>query len=178
MRRKEALNLGLKRYFTGKPCNEGHVAERSIYRGCVICAREDQSRYRENNPEKCRELKARCYEANKEERKEGVKRWARNNKDKVNHLSAKKRATKLQATPSWANEFFISEAYSLAQERTEKTGINWHVDHIVPLRSKKVCGLHCEFNLQVITAKQNMHKHNNTWPNMFSNVTSEIISSL
>lgn len=36
--RKDAKRVGLKRYFTGKPCREGHVAERQVCTGhCVVC---------------------------------------------------------------------------------------------------------------------------------------------
>ena len=33
--RADAKALGLKRYFTGKPCKHGHVAERTMNRICV-----------------------------------------------------------------------------------------------------------------------------------------------
>ena len=35
--RKEALCLGLKRYYTGKPCKHGHLSERLISYGCITC---------------------------------------------------------------------------------------------------------------------------------------------
>lgn len=39
--RAEARARGLKRYFTGKPCKHGHVAERQTGgKGCLECARE------------------------------------------------------------------------------------------------------------------------------------------
>lgn len=79
---------------------------------------------------------------------------------------AKRRARKKCATVKWANEFFISEAYHLAELRTKITGIKWEVDHIVPLQSKLVCGLHCEHNLQVIPRSENLKKSNVFWPDM------------
>lgn len=79
---------------------------------------------------------------------------------------ARRRAKKLQATPKWATPFFITEAYRLAMLRSKVMGFKWHVDHIVPLRSSIVCGLHVENNLRVIPASQNQSKGNRTWPNM------------
>ena len=75
-------------------------------------------------------------------------------------------ARKAQAMPSWANEFFIEEAYHLAQLRSSMFGFPWHVDHVVPLTSKLVCGLHTEANLQVIPGVENLSKNNRYWPDM------------
>lgn len=75
-----------------------------------------------------------------------------------------RRYSKEQATPSWANQFFIAEAYRLARLRETLCGGKWHVDHIVPLKSKLVCGFHCEANLQVIPAIDNLRKSNRYWP--------------
>lgn len=65
-----------------------------------------------------------------------------------------------KAKPPWANAFFLREIYSLARLRTKLTGIEWHVDHIIPLSSKHVCGLHVHDNLQVIPAVSNLIKSN------------------
>lgn len=63
-------------------------------------------------------------------------------------------------------ELVEHEAYALKHLRKAATGIEWDVDHIVPLQSKIVCGFHNEFNLAVITAKENNAKRNYYWPNM------------
>jgi len=86
---------------------------------------------------------------------------------KFHAQTAKRRAIHKNAKSKWGNSFFIEEAYKLTLIREKLTGIKWHVDHIVPLINDKVCGLHNEFNLQVIPAKENLIKGNRTWPNSF-----------
>ena len=56
--------------------------------------------------------------------------------------------------PKWANLDVISEIYKQSREE----GLT--VDHIVPLNNKRVCGLHCEHNLQLLTAEENRRKGN------------------
>jgi hypothetical protein len=92
--------------------------------------------------------------------------WCKRNSDKCVAYVQARRARKMNATPKWANKFFIDEIYHLAKLRTKMLGSEWHVDHIVPLKSKRVCGLHVENNLRVIPATQNLEKHNSHWPDM------------
>lgn len=92
------------------------------------------------------------------------KRWKAKNAHRVRAYLDKRKQFLKQAKPSWANDFFISEAYHLARLRTTLTGIPWQVDHIVPLVSDLVCGLHWEGNLQVITRTENATKNNKFTP--------------
>lgn len=94
------------------------------------------------------------------------RKWERNNPGKANAKTARRYASKTKATPAWADIECIAEFYDLAARRTRATGIRWDVDHIVPLRSAQVCGLHVEHNLRVIPMRQNQSKGNRYWPDM------------
>ncbi len=48
--RAEAIRLGVKSYFTGKPCKNGHLSERHAKGNCLACGRERQAA-RLNTPE-------------------------------------------------------------------------------------------------------------------------------
>lgn len=102
-------------------------------------------------------------EANPEKIIKCRKNWKANNTDKVNANTAKRRAVKLQATPKWLSEDdykTMEQMYKMAQRETIRTGTKFHVDHIIPLKGKNVCGLHCPSNLQVIPAEENCKKSN------------------
>ena len=85
-----------------------------------------------------------------------VEQWQKDrlNKHKRHYIQA-------LATPAWRNKEKIKELYAYRDKMCEIHGQGaYHVDHIVPIQGEKVCGLHCEFNLQVITAHENKSKNN------------------
>lgn len=128
-------------------------------------AAQDARRYAKNTAR----ILARCkrYRAtHSEETAASAKQWDIDNAAKRVAMAGDRRAKKRNATPKWANKFFIDEIYDLARRRTKATGFKWHVDHIVPLKHPLVQGLHVEFNLQVIPASENSRKKNYYWPNM------------
>lgn len=89
-----------------------------------------------------------------------LKEWGKKNRAKKNDSTAKWRARKKQATPAWANQSIILFYYEIATMITRETGMKVHVDHIIPLTSDVVCGLHCEQNLQLMSAGDNIRKSN------------------
>jgi hypothetical protein len=64
---KEAKAKGLARYFTGKPCKRGHIAERFIAGGCVECKPIRDGLYLAANYDKEAERKRRWREKSPEE---------------------------------------------------------------------------------------------------------------
>ena len=65
-----------------------------------------------------------------------------------------------KATPKWANMRYIELWYEFARTEADRIGEPVHVDHIIPLKGKNVCGLHCEDNMQLLTASHNCRKSN------------------
>lgn len=85
------------------------------------------------------------------------------NSDKRNSLESKRRAAKLKATPVWLTKQHFAEIdfiYAHAKDCRLVTGEPYHVDHIVPLQGRNVCGLHVPWNLQVLPADVNVRKNN------------------
>lgn len=84
-----------------------------------------------------------------------------NNKTKYVAARAKRRAAQENATPEWLTAIHkaqIQEMYDIALAKEIQTGVKHHVDHIVPIMGKAVSGMHVPWNLQVITAKENLSK--------------------
>lgn len=90
--------------------------------------------------------------------------WNEENKWAMRSRVAKRRARRMQATPTWADAKAIQSFYISADALNMLTGEWHHVDHIVPLQGKTVCGLHNQFNLQILTATENRLKSNRHSP--------------
>ena len=175
---QEARVLGRKTYFTGLPCRAGHLAERRVNNStCCECIRVWSLRYaanhreqvrlttkawREANPDKVQ----RYAEQNRERDSATTRAWEKLNPGKVNAKIARRKAYIKRATPSWSDSEIIENIYKEASRISQETGILQHVDHVIPLRSRTVCGLHCPDNLQIIPASENVRKKNIYWPDM------------
>jgi len=83
----------------------------------------------------------------------------------INAKTAKRRAIKMQATPTWSDIQKIREIYQDCQDINIMNkligGTNkFVVDHIIPLKNNLVCGLHVPENLRIILESENCMKHN------------------
>lgn len=117
---------------------------------CKDCQKTLRKNYREANHEVVR-----SYE----------KKYRSTDKAKITRAvnESTRRASKNQSTPIWYNELdelILEEIYALAKERQAVTGIIYHVDHVIPLKGKEVCGLHWYQNWRLIPAVENIRKSN------------------
>lgn len=156
--RKEAAKRGEKRYFTGQPCKRGHIAERLVSnRRCVGCLKTDE------HIEKVRKDNLSYRQRYREELNAYRRNWAKENKERVLFHNASRRCKTLQRTlPGFEDE--ILELFYERERLSTLFGRTYHVDHVVPLESEYVSGLHVPWNLQVIPAEQNLSKRNKFTP--------------
>lgn len=156
-----------------------------LYSACKACKAIEAARYRSANTQKCVEASLHWYKTNQARARKGASLWKQRNPERIQSSWSKwyaknreallerrrgspalveavrrRHAAKLRAVPSWANRFFMHEAYDLAARRTKSTGIKWVVDHAIPLINRHVCGLHTHSNLRVIPAIENARKGN------------------
>lgn len=91
-------------------------------------------------------------------------RWKSDETVRARHaaICAKRRALLLKATPPWfyQEEEAVQRLYAECANVSATTGVEHQVDHMVPVQSEIVCGLHCLANLQIITATENQSKGN------------------
>lgn len=168
----QAKSAGLMYYYTGKLCKGGHIDKRFVSsRNCVVCVRKRSINWQKNNKDARKVIQSKWNRDNKEyyqlywsdkmeKRRVIANKWIKNNRSYCNSRLAKYRSAKLNATPKWIDEKAIDEIYKECKLLTHITGIKYNVDHIIPLVSDLVCGLHVESNLQIITARENQKKSN------------------
>jgi 5-methylcytosine-specific restriction endonuclease McrA len=182
--REDAKSSGATHYFTGKPCKHGHIALRKTKGSCVDCLKVEweaanisrAAYYSEyNKSDAGKESKRRYYEANKEyvkarannrpkeAQREYKKKWNQENTGAKNALSAQRRSRRVTATPLWLSaeqNAKIKQLYIQAAKMLGLTGTKHQVDHIIPLQSDTVCGLHVPWNLQLLSVEANQSKGN------------------
>lgn len=171
--RKEALEVGAKRYL-GKPCkNCSETLRYTSVNRCVTCVKGSvekyqgtehykESLYRRQTSDAYKAYQktyAASYERSEESKqanREAQREYAQTDKGRALKNSRKRirKANMSQAYAGWADRDAFTTIYAEARSQ------GMHVDHIVPLKHPLVCGLHVEHNLQLLTPKDNMEKSN------------------
>lgn len=152
-----------------KPCEKQYQAEFFKKNQKDISARHKN--YRQYNPEKHRfyvrewkkrnlsyvsrsnDLRRERYKNDKDKILSRNKNFYNKNKKVFLAKNAKRKAVSLMACPKWACKKEIRDFY-------KKCPDGYHVDHIIPLQGKNVCGLHVIWNLQYLTPEENLRKGN------------------
>ena len=186
--RKDAIAKGMNRYFTGKLCKHGHLAERSVFdHACVPCRNEERLKTHIRNIEKDKARDAKYYQENKERLDEINKKWRKDNPEACKkhtkqsylnnparvdlHTKARRAHTKSNLTKEEKKRMYdiintVRKINKLAGE------VVVHRDHILPLNpvhhiTKKplpIKGMDHPDNCQIISAKENMQKANKFRP--------------
>ena len=151
--RSEANRLGLKRYYTGKPCEYGHAVERLVCSwGCVECNKirsrkfqstrsaqdraEAMQRWRSKNPEKTRADGRRLYASNRIKRCAESRKYRAENPEKVLLRGRKWQAENPEkahaATRRWvaANPIRVKSGKA-ARRASERSAVPAWVDKVV-----------------------------------------------
>ena len=178
--RSGAAEAGVLYYFTGKPCIKGHVAKRLTKGGCYQCALEFSSKSKKKkqaeDPEGMREMYRQRYIRKADKVKARRKKYVQANRDRIllemrkfyerfpevfRAQSATRRARKRNASPPWLNSEMKAQIKALHAEANalkKEFGIQYDVDHIVPLFGKTVCGLHVPWNMRILTHTENLSR--------------------
>ena len=152
---KKTREITIKRAKNWKENNRKRVNE---------LARKKRNQNLKTEREKCKNRNIKWREKNREKTRKSCKKWREKNPDKIREKTLQKYTQTRRAIPSWADKTKIQNIYKKALYLSRKNKTKYHVDHIYPLRSNWLCGLHVETNLQIITAKENLKKSNVSWP--------------
>lgn len=166
-RAREIQRKSAKKSYQANPQKYRDLSRKN-YTASRVKLSEYHAQYRSDNAHTKRAYFREYYAKNAEHIKKKVKLRRQEIKVELRPYNCerqmRRRANKRQAVPAWANIAAIRLIYERCAQINAATGIAHHVDHIVPLQSVFVCGLHVEHNLQILPASENHSKGNRIWP--------------
>ncbi len=165
-RRKNADKIAkVKRAYNERNAENNSQYSRAYYQRnrdeSLLKGRQRWARLLAQDPDYRRDL----YRKRKQEVLAKAKEWKATNKGRVNSYGRGRKSCRKKATPSWLNNEQRDEMANIYEQAVlaEKlTGVPHHVDHIEPLQGRDRCGLHVPWNLQILTAEENVSKGNRT----------------
>jgi hypothetical protein len=123
----------------------------------------NSAEWSKNNVEKRRAIGRKYRSNNKDKVNQRTREWFKNNPDKARAYVKNRRAKTLGAMPPWLTKEqldAIDQMYSCSKIMSKKFNVEYHVDHIVPLKGENICGLHVPWNLQLLEVGLNISKGN------------------
>jgi 5-methylcytosine-specific restriction endonuclease McrA len=163
--REEAIKEGKKTYKSLNSCKKCGSYEKYVSSyGCVPCSIKSGLEKLNNEelmkPYRTKEKQKKYYENNKERVNEIKRKYAKSERGKAVNCEKTRRyyARLKQGMPIEITEEElrqIQNIYQQAQHLTSSTGVQYDVDHIIPLFEG---GMHHPDNLQVITHEQHLKK--------------------
>lgn len=174
--RAAALASGARHYFTGRPCKNGHIANKYVVdRQCVVCAHDKALRWGKANRDKRRkaEQKYCSSELGREKRKnsrltryatdpqkvrDAVRKWRKENPDRVRGYNRRREARR-RGADGWHSVDDVVRIRHAQKDKCaycrEKLSGGGHVDHIMPII---LGGTNDPDNLQITCGRCNMQK--------------------
>ena len=148
--------------------NKNGARKDGLHSYCKVCValkrnKDNEQRYYSENKEKYRGNLLRWQRTNRDKTRASSRKYYDDNRSEEVARSAEKRVKRNLARPASLTKEQSDEIknfYWLARDLKAVTGEEYHVDHIVPLNGKTICGLHVPWNLQVLPADINLSKGN------------------
>jgi hypothetical protein len=145
-------------YVSGNPCSRGHIGPRYVAnQTCLECAKEQHRRAEETRLAR-RDSDAIFAKHRRAQKAAQSVGYRKRNRGKKAAEWVAWYADRLQRTPPWADLKAIRKIYEESHRVTKATGLEHHVDHIIPMRGKLVSGLHIAENLRVLPGPENLAK--------------------
>lgn len=163
--RKTAQMIGLKYYYQGKPCQNGHFSRYTSNKHCCECSTEYSIQWKKDNPERWAKYKSDNHERIMRVTRLSVIRYLKLNPHKKAEFDSNRRAKKNNAEGRYTRDD-ISRILSLQKWKcancksclkgVHKGKRRYHVDHIYSLSKG---GTNWPDNLQALCVSCNSKKN-------------------
>lgn len=151
------------RRWYGPLCRSCYDKQYRLENPDVIKAREKRHHKSRYAKKEYREKRSEYEKNNRLKFNKSNNSWRRRNLGYMAFMAATRRNRKTKATPSWLTK----EQLNQIKEIYENCPPGHHVDHIIPLKAINpatkehvACGLHVPWNLQYLSALENIRKKN------------------
>ena len=143
---KECFKKGVNKY---RIENRDEINKKKRIRGKKYWRETITEEQRERRREHTRDWRSR----NSEHIKKYNSKYKKENKALCKQIAVERRIMLENSQPNWVNRERLIAVYDKVPE-------GQHVDHIIPIKHKNVCGLHVPWNLQYLEPKLNHSKNN------------------